>query len=95
MRSYVLRIQGRCLAGVQLRKAGGIQPADGWSMGVQRESELSLGHGRCRKEQERSSDWRVSGANILTSGVQGARQPLSDGCRESRSLPLVVKRRYA
>ncbi|MCL4678998.1 MAG: hypothetical protein KJ017_10470 [Alphaproteobacteria bacterium] len=35
------------------------------------------------EEQERSSDWRVSGANTLTSGVQGARQPLSDGCRES------------
>jgi hypothetical protein len=53
-------------------------------MGVQRESEVSLGHGRCRKEQERSSDWRVPGAIPPVSGVQGgAVIPLSDGCRES------------
>jgi hypothetical protein len=54
-----------------------------WSKGVQRERDASLGHGRCRKEQERSSDWRVSGAITLTSGVQGdAVIPLIVGCRE-------------
>ena len=35
------------------------------------------------EEQERSFDWRVSGANTLTSGVQGdAVIPLIVGCRE-------------
>ncbi|MBK6895484.1 MAG: hypothetical protein IPH06_02700 [Alphaproteobacteria bacterium] len=73
------------------KASDGLQTAHGWSWGDRGQLEgspdcRSNGHPfamRVSGEHGGFPEWRVSGASTLTSGFQGARKPLSDGCRES------------